>query len=283
MEQKIAVMVVHGLGRQKENYAERFIRRLYTAFAESSGLPPSHLAIEAVHWTNVFAEREERLYRDIVKSYRMRYSCLRRYVIHYLADAVAYQPVESDAQNYEEVHRTLSAALHRLSQTAGSTAPLCVISHSLGTVIASNFFYDLQFSSRGKRLVINPDSPIENGDTLAFFYSLGTALPLWSLRYRDFDQPISVPSSRLKLYHHRLEGEWINFYDKDDILGYPLQGVDPAYKQAVRKDIQVNAGNWLTSWNPLSHNGYFSNSTVIRYVSSSLAAAWKTVNRNREI
>ncbi|MEK3734872.1 MULTISPECIES: chemotaxis protein [Paenibacillus] len=281
MEQKIAVMIVHGLGRQKENYAERLIRKLSEAFAEASGLSTDQLAIEAVHWAHVFAEREEQLFRDIVSSYRLRYRWLRRIVIHYLADAVAYQPVEGDAQNYEEVHSTLSAALHRLSLAAGPTAPLCVISHSLGTVIASNFFYDLQFSSRGKRLVINPEAPIEKGETLAFFYSLGTTLPLWSLRYRDFDQPIRVPSDHLKLHHRRLEGEWINFYDKDDILGYPLQGVDPAYKETVRKDVEVNAGHWLTSWNPLSHRGYFSNPTIIRHISSTLAAAWNKVNYKR--
>ena len=80
-------------------------------------------------------------------------------MIHNLADAVAYQPVEAEDQNYEAIHRTISEA-HRLA-LARPQAPLCVISHSLGSVIASNFFYDLQFSSRGHRLVVDPEAPLE--------------------------------------------------------------------------------------------------------------------------
>lgn len=271
MEPKIAVIIVHGLGIQKKDYAEAFIKKLKEAYAKVSGQSGEHLMIEAVHWADVFASRELELERNIIKPYKLRYRHLRRYVIHHLADAVAYQPVESEAQNYEAVHMTVSESLHRLTKSAGPTAPLCVISHSMGTVIASNFFYDLQFSARGHRLVVDPTSPLERGETLALFYSLGTTLPLWSLRYRDFDKPIQVPSERLNHYHRRLDGEWVNFYDKDDILGYPLQGVDPAYRTVVREDVPVNVGPWWKSWNPLCHSGYFSSRMIQEYIARKLS------------
>ena len=60
-------------------------------------------------------------------------------------------------------------------------------------------------------------------------------------------------------YFAGLEGEWVNFYDRDDILGYPLRPIDPAYEKAVKEDIEVNSGGVAMSWNPLSHGGYFSN------------------------
>ena len=37
-----------------------------------------------------------------------------------------------------------SQTLAELAQEAGPDAPLCVIAHSLGTIIASNYLYDLQ-------------------------------------------------------------------------------------------------------------------------------------------
>ena len=154
-----------------------------------------------------------------------------------------------------------------------------MISHSLGSVIASNFFYDLQFSSRGHRLVVDPEAPLERGELLTLFYTLGTTLPLWSMRYRDFDRPIEVPSVQLKHYHDRLLGEWVNFYDKDDILAYPLKGINEEYDRTVRNDISVNVGNWLTSWNPLSHSGYFYSKPILEYIASSLEATWRSVNQ----
>ncbi|GAB6931032.1 hypothetical protein JCM10914A_50150 [Paenibacillus sp. JCM 10914] len=278
MEQKIAVIIIHGLGRQKKNYADKFMKKLYETFSQISGIPPSQLAIEAVHWADVFAPREDELIRNTIEPYQLRYRRLRQYVIQNLADAVAYQPVESVEQNYEAVHLTISAALNRLTLTAGPQAPLCVISHSLGSVIASNYFYDLQFSSRGHRLITDPTSPLERGELLTLFYSLGTTLPLWSLRYRDFDKPIQVPSPYLQDYHNQLLGEWVNFYDQDDILGYPLKGINHAYAQAVHKDVAVNVGNWLKSWNPLSHSGYFYSKPIIEHISANLDATWRSIN-----
>ncbi|MGG3279298.1 chemotaxis protein [Paenibacillus solani] len=276
--QKIAVIIVHGLGIQKKDYADKFMKKLRETFSQISGIPDQELAMEAVHWADVFALREEEIIRGSILPHRLRYRRLRQYVIHHLADAVAYQPVESEDQNYEAVHRTISEALHRLSMSAGPSAPLCVISHSLGSVIASNFFYDLQFSSRGHRLVIDPTSPLERGELLTMFYTLGTTLPLWSMRYRDFDKPIEVPAEQLKQYHAQLLGEWVNFYDQDDILAYPLKSINEAYDRTVLQDIPVNVGNWLTSWNPLSHSGYFYSQSILDYIASNLEITWRATN-----
>lgn len=281
MTQKIAVIIVHGLGTQKKDYADKFMNKLRETFSGASGISDDQLAMEAVHWADIFALREEDFIRGSILPHRLRYRRLRQYVIHHLADAVAYQPVESEGQNYEAVHRTISEALHRLSLSAGPSAPLCVISHSLGSVIASNFFYDLQCSSRGHRLVIDPTSPLERGELLTMFYTLGTTLPLWSMRYRDFDKPIEVPALELKQYHEQLLGEWVNFYDRDDILAYPLKSINEAYDRTVRQDIQVNVGNWLTSWNPWSHSGYFDSPSILAYIASNLAITWRAANPNQ--
>ncbi|XEC95763.1 chemotaxis protein [Paenibacillus tarimensis] len=281
MEQKVAVMILHGMGSQKEDFADSFADSLKEMFGKVTGGNPSantSLAIEPVHWADVFEGREQRLY-DSLAPYKLNYNLLRRFVIHYLADAIAYQPVETQGQNYDAVHDTISQALNRLSSKAGPAAPLCVISHSLGTIIASNYFYDLQYPSSRQPGIINPSSPLENGHTLTLFYSFGTTLPLWSLRYQDFDKPIHVPCQHAKKYYPGLEGEWVNYYDKDDILGYPLRIVDPAYENCVKEDIEINVGNWLTSWNPFCHNGYFTSETIIRRIAENLARTWSYVNR----
>ncbi|MGG4033142.1 chemotaxis protein [Paenibacillus cisolokensis] len=281
MDQKIAVIVIHGIGRQKENFADPFTRLLLEQYAKETGEkhPEQHLAIEPVYWAKVLEEREEALKRNIVRPYQLRYQWLRHFVIHYLADAVAYQPLGTNDQTYQAIHETISAALHRLSEVAGANAPLCVVSYSLGAVIASNYFYDLQNANGWKPVIFNPDSALERGDTLLLFYSCGTTLPLWSLRYLDFDKPIRVPSRPMRELSPDIEGEWINFYDKDDILAYPLRGVHPAYADAVREDIEVHVGNWITGWNPFSHSGYFASDRVVGRMAEGLAKAWRQTNR----
>ena len=71
-------------------------------------------------------------------------------------------------------------------------------------------------------------------------------------------KPIAAPTPDFK---------WINIYDPDDALGWPLQPLSPEYAALV-EDRPINAGqgmmNWiLKSWNPLSHLVYWSDDRVL--------------------
>lgn len=71
----------------------------------------TRIVIKPVLWATVFAEREEELkQKPVGEPYNLRYPKLREFMIHYLADAVAYQPLPLDDgdQNYEAVHQTIS-------------------------------------------------------------------------------------------------------------------------------------------------------------------------------
>lgn len=217
-----------------------------------------------------------------LKEYRkLRYSRLRRFVLEFLADAVAYQPTKIENQNYDKVHALLAKSMQRLREKAGEKAPLCVISHSLGTIIASNYFYDLQYKQENigmETKCCTSHNAIEQCQTLTLFYTLGSPMAMWSLRYIDFGSPIAVPSPLVQQYYPNLKGEWLNFYDKDDILAFPLKGINEAYNQAVTEDVQVNAGGIFTSWNPLSHLKYDSEKEVILPIVNGLVRTWKKVN-----
>ena len=55
----------------------------------------------------------------------------------------------------------------------------------------------------------------------------------------------------------REAARWLNFFDADDVLGYPLRPLSPSYHDAVTADLQINVGSPLRSWNPLSHEEYW--------------------------
>jgi hypothetical protein len=92
---------------------------------------------------------------------------------------------------------------------------------------------------------------------------------MWSLRYPNFGTPIQLTSR---------DKEWLNFFDEDDIIAYSLKNLNDEYKKAVTRDLPVNVGKWLSSWNPASHLGYWSDDDVTIPIAESLANLWKAVN-----
>lgn len=283
MYKNLAVAIIHGIGEQTEDFAKDFMAEIRKNFSKKLvhlvENPGAYLFLQPIQWASIFKEREESLFDKIVSEPKLDFQRLRKFIIHYVGDMIAYQPVETGKHNYERIHELIGKNLNQLSKMAGTESPLCVISHSLGSVIASNYFYDLQFTKRNVTTVVNPFSPLEKGDTLTLFYTLGTTLPLWSLRYHNFNRPINIPSNQLQNYHPDLKGEWINFYDKDDILGFPLKAVNENYQKAVSEDREVNVGGMLTSWNPLCHISYFKDLDIINSITDGLVRAWRQLNK----
>lgn len=281
MTQKIAVAILHGIGNQNEHFADRLIKALDKRCAPVLG---RDLVIKSVHWAPVLQEAEKLLAnRTRFKKSTVLQRKLRGFMIDFMGDAFAYQPTINDRHTYEGIHARFAGTLRNLAQEAGPEAPLCVISHSLGSIIASNFIYDLQIDP--VRAIIPAQvrahmtaTPLELGRTLALFYTLGSPLALFSLRYTEFGRPIQMPPPQLAEYYPRVKAEWINFYDPDDPIGYPLQKLNDAYEKVVSADREVNVGRIYSSWNPLSHMGYWSDKDVINPIAESLCRIWSEVN-----
>lgn len=289
MPQKIAVAIIHGIGSQTADFADEMIMELRARFsalvAGQTSAPAAELLMEPVYWAPELQAQENELWSRLHRGGELDFLSLRRFMVNFAADAIAYQPAPKERVAYERIHARVAASLRSLAANAGPAAPLCVIAHSLGTVIASNYLYDLARDSRkkliGRRVRRQmADTPLERGETLTSLYTFGSPIALWSLRYPDFGTPIEVPSAKLAGHHPGVfpAGEWVNFFDEDDVIGYPLKTLNAAYSAAVKADIQVNAGGWVSSWNPLSHNGYWTDNNVTKPIASGLARVWQRAN-----
>lgn len=281
---KVAVAIVHGVGVQDSNFAEPMARALLKRFADECGISASEashrLVIEPVHWAPALADKQTRLWRKVSHGHDLDFVKLRKFMIDFVGDGIAYQPTPWSRGVYDEVHTKMAQSMKELSRSAGPSAPLCVISHSLGTVISSNYFYDLSKPDTLAAPVqaAMGDTPLERGETLALFYTMGSPLAIWALHHEDFGKPIPVPSPDLVTHHPGLVGEWVNYYDPDDVIGYPLGPLNDEYLTVVTADVEVNAGSPIASWNPLSHNGYWTDRDIIRPIGRALAQAWQDVN-----
>lgn len=292
MAQNIAVAVIHGVGRQGSDFAEGLIDKVKDRFAELiSGLghnPDEMLVMEPVLWSPVLENEENELWRRLKREANLGYSDLRQFIISFAADAIAYQPIATGPKArtvYDAIHAKMAESMKRLAEKAGQKAPLCIVAHSLGTVIVCNYLYDLQKTEKsfmtGSLRSLTAATPLERGETLASFYTFGSPIAIWSLRYENFGTPIAVPSEKLGTHWPSIpatECQWINFYNRNDILAYPLKTLNDAYGKVVTEDRLVSVGGWLRSWNPFSHTEYWTDNDVTNPIAEGLARLWKAAN-----
>lgn len=292
--QKIAVAIIHGVGKQDPDFAGEMMGKLARGFAGELGVSETEaaerLVMKPVYWAPVLQKLEDALLGRVRRGGELDWMLGRQLLIDYGADAVAYQPTPWDRSVYDDIHAVLAGVLKELAQEEGERAPLCVIAHSFGTIIAGNFFYDLQAEFAFARKVLKPElkaavekTPLERGETLTLLYTLGSPIAVWSLRYKNFGIPISVPSFELSShyppeFHPNLSGEWLNFYDKDDTIGYPLKTLNDAYATTVTADREINSGGLFEGWNPASHLSYWADSDVINPIVAGLARTFRAVN-----
>ena len=87
-----------------------------------------------------------------------------------------------------------------------------------------------------------------------------------------------MPSTKLVKHHPTIKGGWINFYDNDDVIAYPLRSINDAHRKVIKEDREINVGGILSSWNPMSHNQYWTDNDVTKPIAKNLANTWKAIN-----
>ena len=259
-EKKLGVLTVHGMGDQKPDYAEPMIQELHgRIFGDSVGVGDSDIAWEAGYWADDIQKEQNELWKTLSKNPNMSYTKLRRFVVSALGDAVGYQRVGSSnigrPDYYGQFHQSIHASLRNLRQRLGDEdKPLIVIAHSLGSVIMSNYIWDAQHGNVS-------GTAFERMETLTGFITFGSTIPLFAMAYthrRNFQfPPGNIGDCFPGASPEEIDSvvQWINFFDADDVLGYPIQPLGNSYEMV--DDREVNVGGFFTSWNPFSHAAYW--------------------------
>ena len=288
---KIGILLVHGIGTEHAEWAEEIIPRIQEAIlSEARKLLPENpprnadeiAVMESVYWADTLNEKQRvleerlnqaqeplrltlRLWLSFRWLWRLLAWWLRRkeyeFVSRSVADVIGY--LQTDAEKL--VHQRMEQALDRLVGdvgVVGRKAPLTIVSHSLGTVISSDFVYDQTKKRRAAgKAGFHEKAQLEN------FFTVGSPLALFSIKYGGpdaFKNPISVESS---------QGRWINIRDADDPIGMPLKVLNEAYDRVVQRDVRVNAGLYL-----ISHMRYFRDRDTLKIIGGKVALDWIALN-----
>jgi predicted esterase len=241
MAKDLAVLLLHGMGSQKEDFAEGIIDELKRRIVGSE-----RIAWQPIYWAEALTEQQAKFLDGAKKNNKLNWMFLREFVVHYLGDPTAYRWVGAHPETvYVRIHRIVRDAIKELYEKGldRDPKPLIVLGHSLGAHIISNYIWDIQ---NNQAIVAPGPNPFERIETLRAMITFGCNIPLFTFALSDV-VPIRLPSG----------AQWFNYYDPDDVLSYPLKPISPGYHETVTEDIAVNVGNLLTSWNPFSHTGYW--------------------------
>ena len=65
-------------------------------------------------------------------------------------------------------------------------------------------------------------------------------------------------------------GDWQNYFDADDVLGYPIRNMSDSFNVDWITDNKVSVGGFLTGWNPACHGKYWTDKDVVRPIADEI-------------
>jgi len=272
MTQQIAVAVVHGMGSADQHYSVELKHRVTESYLRGNKRrSDTDLVWQEIYWGDLVQERHARTLKAVNYRNDLAYPGLRELFVDYLGTSLAYRP-QSGFPVYPALHGRVKEQLAKLAthrRIDQEKTPLVLLAHSFGSVILSNYIYDLQIEQARIGGLVPGLTAFEQFQTLAGFITFGSPLAVYADQPGDFNRAIRVAGSQVP-EAMRSHVKWLNFYDKDDIIAYPLKGINDAYAKAVTDDIEINVGSAATSWNPGCHNGYWEDPDFYRPVATYL-------------
>ncbi len=260
MSYKVAVLVIHGMGRQKPSFANDMITEI-NDYIDDGKLNPDDICWKGIYWAPEIQEKENKL-MNILENGESDVDAirLRKFVVSVLGDAVAYQNVPNKSNNmYYRIHKIINQSIRELRVDIGEDLPVIIMAHSLGCTMINDYIWDRQRANNNDEF---GQTAFERLETLSGIITFGCNIPLFTLAYAPVTS-IKFPPENLP-DDLKQKAEWLNFYDPDDILGYPLKGLSDSYHNTVTRDITINSGGILTSWNTTSHTQYWTDNSFTK-------------------
>lgn len=272
---EVALVVVHGMGETPPDYADK----LFQVLAKRVPRTRARLAMGAAYYQKILQDNEAEVWNRIDRHAKVHYDALRKFLLFGFGDAAGLENgKEYDNSAYEMAQLDIARTLLGVREQFRTSPRLVLLTHSLGCQVMSNYIYDAQksqharvtlgiwkdiqrfaFAISGRPQLTEDEIAFLRADTCTGWISTGCNIPIFVAAHKNMlIIPIRRPNERFR---------WLNIYDPDDVLGWPLQPLSQGYQDLV-EDRVINAGrglvDWiLKSWNPLSHQMYWSDEDVL--------------------
>ncbi|MFI5270107.1 MAG: hypothetical protein ACHQ7M_22240 [Chloroflexota bacterium] len=271
---QVALLTIHGMGEMSADYAEPLFSRLRERLAGRL----DGISFHSVYYETILKPNQEVVWARLDAATKLHYDELRRFLLFGLGDAAGLENrKELDGSAYEQAQEAIARQLLDVYRHSPD-ATVVFLAQSLGCQVLSSYIYDAQKAASGapvvagiwkdldawslralQRPLLDAEKRFIGGVTCTAFLTTGCNIPIFVAAHKTMDiKPIAPLTPCFK---------WLNIYDPDDVLGWPLQPLSPGYAVLV-EDRPINAGQgmvkWiLESWNPLSHLAYWTDTKVI--------------------
>jgi hypothetical protein len=251
MSRRFGVLTIHGMGNQRPDFDSALKHHIYKYLPEEI---ISDLVFKSIWYHGDFQDRQGKVWQAMLDSQNpLDQQSLRKFFLYFFSDAATSEiRPDEESSTYKRIQKTILRELNALRVELGDQdLPVVIIAHSLGCQIISNYIWDAQ---KGIGIWKNQKpTPFQALATTRLMITSGCNIPLFVSGLGKIEA-IKKPNSQF---------EWHNFYDRDDILGWPLkplsQGFPNAYAQVVTEDREINTG-----WTPFSHSDYWEDSNFIK-------------------
>ena len=270
---KVALITLHGMGITAPGYVDELSQDL----AHRLGPAFDALHIGAVYYKGLLLANEQRVWNSLGR--QVRWDGLRQFLLYGFADAAGLESAKMlHGSVYTMAQARFARALFLARQAMGHDGPVVVLAQSLGGHVMSCYFWDAQGELHGNKANVgiwqdiqqfrpeisgaqpltDADIGFLRGSSISQVLTTGCNIPIFVAAHAAQEILPMQPNTHFT---------WRNYYDKDDVLGWPLAELSEQYRAAVT-DVTVNAGGglfgWIArSWNPLSHLQYWRDDEVL--------------------
>lgn len=274
MTKKVALITFHGMGKTAPDYNQGVVKELNNRL----GPLAEKIHFGKVYYQGILQPNEDRVWESV--SPRVNWDELRKFLLFGFADAAGLESNKEDTKSvYWLAQLAIAKELFAAMNAVGKDGPVIFLAHSLGCQVASCYLWDANLKNlygrdpsagiwknlheacdaiAGPEKLSSEEIDFLQGKTLEIFITTGCNIPIFVAAHAKEEIIPIQPNNHFK---------WVNYYDKDDVLGWPLSDLSEQYKKTV-VDKQVNASGgvlgWLLkSWNPLSHLQYWEDKDIL--------------------
>ena len=263
MTNNIAVLTIHGMGNTEKSYSDGLRKKLRQALAGKW----DHVHFGEIYYQDIFQKNQNMLFDRFKKNDDIDWLRVRKFLLFGFSDAAGFERKANEPNSaYEKVQNRILDRIDAAYDEIGPNGKVIIVAHSLGCHIVSNYIWDAQCKIASQGAWCNEgfeDSPpgsdldkFRRLKSLKYLYFSGCNIPIFIA---------GIPQAKIQSITSSSKGysfKWKNFYDPDDVLGWPLKSLNMrigkhSFKTEVNEDNAINVRGWGTMWNPLSHNKYW--------------------------
>lgn len=258
----LALITIHGMGLEDKNYFKNLEKHLKKSLNDQW----EEIYFRNIKFASILQGNQNNMLDAMQKDTKnpLNSKLLRRFFVNGFSDATSleHSPREN-GEPYIDVQKAVQMEL-LAAYDENPNMEIVIVAQSLGCQVISNYLWD----AAGNKNIFDPLVVSNTFDfekleflklrSLRHFVTTGCNIPLFIAGLNN-KKCFKLPNPKF---------QWDNYYDPDDILGWPLNTLDESYSLVNDHDIEV--GGLLTSWSPLSHLHYWDDESFIRPLSALL-------------